>query len=130
MARSKVQAVPAEMPASAVESVSDYPSEWEWETVADESPSRVIFDTVGDVFVGRYVGDQHIEHEEEGEDASFDLFLFRGRDEALYAVNKSYKLVEAMKNVNPDEWVRIEFVKEIPVKKGNPLKDFRVLVRR
>lgn len=116
--------------ADASANVSESPSEWEWETVAEESPTRVIFDTVGDTFVGQFKGEDHIEHEVEGEDASFDLFLFRGRDGELYAINKSYKLIEAMEKVEYDQWVRIQFVKEIPSRKGNPLKDFRVDVKR
>lgn len=119
-------------PAETDVNVSYSPEDWEWETVAEESPTRVVFDTLGDTFVGQYVGDQHIEQEpdEDGKDQSFDLFLFRGRDSELYAVNHSYKLIEAMEKVTEGDWVRIVFVKEIPSKRGNPLKDFRVDVKK
>lgn len=109
------------------ELLSTAPDDWEFETIADESPMRVVFDTLGDVFIGRYVGKDHITPENED---PFDLFTFRGRDEKLYAVNTSYKLVEAMEKVQAGQWVRLTYVKDIPSKKGNPMKDFKVDVKK
>lgn len=113
--------------------VSTAPDEWEWETVAEESATTVIFDTIGDVFVGRFTGEEHIDQpaNEKGEDQSFDRFLFVGRDGKRYAINKSYKLNEAMDKVMEGDWCRITYIKDIPTnRKLNPLKDFRVDVRR
>lgn len=107
---------------------------WAWETVVEEAPSRVIFDAIGDTFIGQYVGMEHIDQppNDKGEDQSFDLFNFRGKDGGLYAVNTSYKLNEAMGDkVNPGDWVRITYVKDLPTnRKQNPMKDFRVDVRQ
>ena len=113
--------------------VSTTPEGWEWETVVDESPTLVIFDTVGDVFIGQYKGEEHIDQpvNEKGEDQSFDRYIFRGTDGQPYAINKSYKLAEAMSKVDTEDWCRITYVKDIPTnRKLNPLKDFRVDVRR
>lgn len=113
--------------------VSTSPEGWEWETVVDESPTLVIFDTVGDVFIGQYMGEEHIEQpvDDKGEDQSFDRFNFRGNDGAPYAINKSYKLAEGMSKVDVGDWCRITYIKDIPTnRKLNPLKDFRVDVRR
>lgn len=113
--------------------VSTSPEGWEWDTVAEESATTVIFDEIGDVFIGQYIGEEHIEQEpdKDGKDQSFDRYVFRGRDGSRYAVNKSYKLNEAMETVGTDQWVRITYVADITTKRGlNPMKDFRVDVRR
>lgn len=104
------------------------PDEWEFETVSDESPARIVFEKVGETFVGQYVGMEHIQPEN-GEDP-FDLYVFRGRDGNLYSLNNSFKIEKGMQDVKPDAWVRVTYVKEIPVKKGNPMKDFKVEVRK
>lgn len=110
--------------------VSEAPDEWEFETLVEESPTMVIFDTVGDVFVGQYVGIEHIDPDN-GKDEPFDRFNFRARDGELYALNSSYQLVDALKKVDPGTWVRVTYIKDIPTKRGlNPMKDFRIDVRK
>jgi hypothetical protein len=108
------------------------PDDWEFETVSDESPTRVIFDTPGDTFIGQYQGIEHIEQppDDRGVDQSFDLHTFRGRDGSLYAVNDSYKMKTAMADIKPDTWVRLTYVKDIPSNKGNPMKDIKVEARK
>jgi hypothetical protein len=114
--------------------VSTAPADWEWNIVAEESPTRVIFDKIDDVFIGQYKGMTHVDQpvNAKGEDQSFDLWTFRGRDGVLYAINDSYKMREAMDNgaVVIGDWCRITFVKEIPTTKGNPVKDLRIEVRK
>lgn len=100
------------------------PDGLQWSTIAEESATTVIFDTVGDAFVGRYIGIEHIEPDN-GKDEPFDRFTFRAKDRELYAVNQSYKLADALKDVDPGTWVRITYVKDISTKRGlNPMKDF------
>ena len=114
-------------------SVMESPDGWEWDTVAEESPTRILFDTKGESFIGQYIGMDHIEQEpdKDGKDQSFDLYIFRGRDGVLYSVNKSYKLEEAMQKVAEGDWTRITYVKDIPTKRGlNPMMDLRVDVRK
>lgn len=132
MSRRTTQTSSVDEPESTVD-VSTSPEDWEWETVADESPILVIFDTVGDVFIGQFKGEEHIEQaiDEKGEDQSFDRYVFRGQDGNPYAINKSYKLAQGMEKVEFDDWCRITYIKDIPTnRKLNPLKDFRVDVRR
>jgi len=110
--------------------VTTVPEDWEFETIVDESATVVIFDTVGDQFVGQYKGTEHIDPGTEDQEA-FDRFLFVGRDSNLYALPMSYKLNTAMEDVKPDQWVRITYVKDIPTgRKLNPMKDFKVEVRK
>lgn len=109
------------------------PEDWEWDTVAEGTATRVVFDTIGDSFIGMYIGDEHIEQEPnaKGEDQSFDLFNFRGRDGERYAINKSYALEEAMEKVSEGLWCRITYIRDIPTKRNqNPMKDFKVDVRK
>lgn len=111
------------------------PTDWDFETVADESPTTVIFDKVGDVFLGLYKGTEHIVtgkiDEQTGKPEEFDRFVFRGRNGELYAINQSYKLDATFEDIKPETWVRITYVKDIPTnRKLNPLKDFKVDVRK
>lgn len=109
------------------------PEDWNWEVVAEGSATVVIFENKGDEFVGQYLEDEHIEREPNasGEDQSFDRFIFRGRDGERYAINKSYALIEAMTNVKAGDWARIVYFNDIQTaRKQNPMKDFKVSVRR
>lgn len=106
-----------------------------WDNVVEESPSRVIFDTVGDRFSGLYVGEEEIDPGT-GDNDIFTLYLFRKNGE-LFAINKSYKLAQAMDKIEPGSHVRITYVKDIATNRRdeygnavNPLKDFRVDVRK
>lgn len=108
--------------------VTKAPDDWEFETVIEESPTHVIFDEVGDVFVGQFVDRVTITPDNKDIEP-FDLFRFRGRDGELYAVNTSSKLDKGMDKVKPDSWVRITLIKTIPSRKGNDFKDFRVEVK-
>lgn len=112
---------------------TEVPEDWNWEVVAEGAPTGVIFEHIGDVFVGQYIGDHHVEREPsaDGKDQSFDLFIFKGRDGERYSLNKSYALVEAMAKVQPSDWCRIEYVKDVKVANWpTPMKDFKVSVRR
>lgn len=121
-----------------VDMVSTAPDDWEFETVIEESPTHVIFDTPGDVFVGQFVerititpeNPPGIDPDSKLYKSPFDLFTFRGRDGVLYAINPSGKLDKAMDVVKPGDWTRITLVKHIPSSKGNDFKDFRVEVRK
>lgn len=114
--------------------VTTAPDDWEWETVSEESPIGVVFENVGDVFIGKYLGPETITtdkpYNSDG-DTSFDVFLFRGRDEKRYSMPQSYNLMKAMEKVQEGQWCRIEFCAEVETKRGqNPMKDFRVDVRK
>lgn len=106
-------------------------TEDEWDVVSDESPAVVVFDTPGDQFVGVYEGMETIENPtaEKDEDKTFDRFLFR-HDGHPYAINSSYRMIQGMAKVEIGQKCRLTFVKEIPARKGNPLKDIKVEVAR
>lgn len=112
-----------------VDLISTAPDDWEFETVIEESPTQVIFDTEGDRFIGQFVDRVTITPETAGKEP-FDLFRFRGQDGELYAINPSGKLDKGMSVVKTGDWVRITLIKFIPSNKGNDFKDFRVEVRK
>lgn len=126
-AKAAKKAVPAAV--NAEELISNAPDDWEFETIVEESPTMVIFDTIGDVFIGQYIGIEHIDPAN-GKDEPFDRFTFRGRDGELYAVNQSYKLEKALEDVDKGTWVRITYTKDIPTSRNlQPMKDFRIETR-
>lgn len=101
-----------------------------WETVSDESPTRIIFDTIGDQFIGTYLGHELIDDPAGGE--PFDYIMIRGTDGHLYSASAGYKLKDAFESVNEGDLVRITYVKDVDMgKEGrNPMKDYKVDVKR
>jgi hypothetical protein len=111
----------------------------EWadaDVLSDESPSVITFDTIGDVFIGRYRGSETVTPEE-GETFRQDRFTVAGdqpglSNGAIVAIRPGYQLREAFDKLQAGDLVRIEYLKDIPTGKPgrNDLKDFKVQVRR
>ena len=110
--------------------VSTSPDEWEFETVVNDAPTVIVFDTIGDQFIGKYNGMQRVEARTADREA-YERFVFTARDGNAYAVAKSRVLEDLMKKVPLSTWVRITYVGDIPQAKGfNPMKDFTVEVKK
>lgn len=103
-----------------------------WEVIGSESGTRVEFDTPGDVFTGVKVRSVTIEVPD---DDPFKQYLFYGwgSDQTpaseLFAINESYKL-QVLENIPEGMLTRITYVKDVPVSKGNDMKDYRVETRK
>jgi hypothetical protein len=112
------------------EQIEEMTPEGEWETISDESPTRVIFDEIGDVFIGVYLGHDLIQDPNGGD--PFDYLIVRGTDNHLYSMSSGFKLTEAFKKVNVGDLVRVTYVKDVDmgVAGRNPMKDFKVDIRR
>lgn len=95
----------------------------EWETAAEEAPTRVVFDTIGDVFLGFYQGTNEVKMDD---GTSFTQYLFRGSDGVLYAINESYKIKQGMANVPEGHETRVEYVKDVDTGRPSPMRDFRI----
>jgi hypothetical protein len=102
-----------------------------WQTVTDESATRIIFDTPGDVFIGEYLGHDLVQDE-------YDYVMFRGEDGALYSTSCGYKLRDSFGTADGEvdakvaegSTVRLTYVKDVPMGSGrNPMKDIRVDVK-
>lgn len=112
--------------------VTDSPENWEWDVVQETPAIKVVFDTIGDVFIGELIGMEHIDNEPaaDGSDRSFDQWLFLLEGER-YAIADSYSLGEALRKIDPGKWCRIEYVRDVPTaRKLNDMKAFRVSVRK
>jgi len=115
--------------------VTQSPDGWDWETVSEGAPTKVVFETPGEAFIGQFQGARHIDREPnaKGEDQSFDMYVFRGRDGEMYSLPQSYSLAEAIEDMDEPfgTWMRITYLKDVPTARGqNPMKDFRVDVRK
>lgn len=109
------------------------PESWEWDVVKEAAAIKVIFDTIGDTFVGQYAGKEFVENEPsaDGKDRSFWNFNFRGTDGEMYAVPESYDLIEKMEDIDEGTWTRLEYVRDVKTSRNlNPLKSFRVSIRK
>lgn len=105
------------------------PDEWEFETVTDETPTRIQFTTFGESVILQYVEQIHVEQplDREGKDQSFDLLIWKGRDGKPYSLNISYKLKQAMETVKPGDWCRLTYIKDVPTARNmNPMQDIKV----
>lgn len=100
-------------------------TEDEWTTVQEESATRIVFDTIGDVFIGTFQGLEEIPHPQTGEIMGY--LMFRGTDGELYSTSASWKLTRAFEKVSPGDKVRITYIKDVETGRGlNPMKDYRV----
>lgn len=120
------------MAETTAENVKKAESQEEWETVASESGSPIVFD-VGTIFVGTYLGIDHIvppnSHSPEDE---FDQAKFEDTEGMTKTINLGYKLREALTDVQPGKKVRITRMDDVPSNdpKKNDMKDYRVEVAR
>ena len=101
----------------------------EWETVAEESPTLIVYDKVGDSWQGTYLGKRTIEIPDTGE--TFRQDSFRGDDGELYAVNPGVSLREALDKVAPGTYTRMTYVKDVQLGDSrSAMKSFRVQTRK
>jgi len=98
----------------------------EWNMVVEGAATKINFDKIGDVFIGTLVG--RIEIKPENMDP-FDVWQFHaaggeGLEEGeLVNINTSYGLRE-LANIAPGSLVRLQYQKDVPTAKGNPMKSF------
>jgi|SRR5215471_8690461 len=102
------------------------------EVAAEESPTSVVLDR-GDVFKGVYVGPQHVTDPNTGKE--WDQFLFRagpnhdGIDQDELCALGGKAIEDGMGGVPVGARVRLECVKEIDTRKGNPYKSVKITYR-
>jgi hypothetical protein len=107
--------------------VVDGADSWEWDTVQKESPIGVTFEKFGDVFIGKYTGVEKIIPDK---DDPFEILTFEDDRGKRYSISPSYKLQRAFYLVPEGSWCRITYVSNIDTGKAEPMKDYRVDVRR
>ena len=102
-----------------------------WTTVSQEAPTMVIFDTIGDEFIGQYIGPEYIDlpkPDDKGK-TNFRQDTFTGTDGELYGINPGYDLSKALDKVQPGLWAKITYLKDIDTGQPAPMRSFRVQTR-
>jgi hypothetical protein len=99
----------------------------EWQTVSEDEvdETKIVFDTIGDEFIGIYAGPRVIENE----DGKFTQYRFTVGDEH-YFTNAGYSLMRGMSNVPKGSRVRIVFSSERDTQQDSPMKVFTVQVAK
>jgi len=103
-----------------------------WENVVEESGSPIAFENVGDVFIGKLLGNELIQPESFKEEDYFTQWKFRDTDGNVRVLNGGYKLNEALEIIAVDSLVRITRVQDIPMNDPgkNDMKDYRIEVAK
>lgn len=106
-------------------------SDEEFETVVEESGSQFTFETVGQQFVGKYLGSETIEPEGWSPEDYFIRHNFRDRDGKLWGINGGFKLNDGLREIAAGQIVRITYVGDVEMGPGkNPMKDYRIDVAK
>lgn len=105
--------------------------ELEFNTVMEESGVPILFEEIGDVFVGQYLGPTEIDPTGEPEDA-FTQHKFRDADGTIRVVNGGYKLNVGLEGIESGTIVRITRAHDVPINDPgkNPMKDYRIEVAK
>lgn len=107
-------------------SILAVPEGLEWTTARHESPTQVVFDTPGDLYVGVYVGKEVVEFEDKkGEQQTFTVIHWKD-DDGPKATNASWALLDAYKDIPVGAITRNLYVKDLDVGQQSALKDFAV----
>jgi|SRR5450755_1287490 hypothetical protein len=106
---------------TAVESPLDW-NAVKWQTVVQESGTQIVFDTLGDVFVGQFTGARVVLADGE----PFTILSFMGTDGQAYQTNAGWKLKAGFEDIEPGTIVRVMYVKDVDTGSPTPMKDFRI----
>jgi hypothetical protein len=102
----------------------------QWTTVStDESQSeetKVVFEDIGDVFIGTYLGMREID----SESGKYKQARFKDEKGVIYFINANYDLRQGLKDVRVNALVRIEFTSEVDTGQAQPMKCYRVQTGR
>lgn len=106
----------------------DFVGDDEFETVVEESGTKIEFPDVGAQFVGVYTGTQFVIPEGKKEDDGFNKHFFRDANGNVKFVLGGFKLNDALGQIETGTKVRITYTGEVPMAKDNmsPMKDYRV----
>jgi hypothetical protein len=112
---------------SAAETAMVPATDWgnvQWQTAVAESGDQIVFDKIGDEFIGQFVAARTAQND--GED--FTILTFIGVDGKPYQTNAGWKLQEGFSDIEPGTIVRITYVKDVDTGRKDPMKDYRIEV--
>jgi hypothetical protein len=105
------------------------PDAAQWTTVSEDTEEeiKIIFDTIGDEFIGTYLGTRTLTNNDE----QYVQFRFRGSDNGeTYFTNGSHSLRQGMSTVRPGQLCKITYAKDIDTGQESPMRSFRVEVAK
>lgn len=103
---------------------------YEWDEVHEEAPDQIVWDTIGEVYIGTYTGQESIDPKDPKDpDKRFIQLKFRD-NEGAKVINAGHELRTAFAEIPTGSLVRIEYVKDVEVKQAAPMKSFNVKVGR
>lgn len=94
----------------------------QWRTEVQETGTQIVFDEIGDQFIGQFTGMRKAE--KDGEE--FIILQFIGTDSQPYQTNAGWKLAAGFVDIDSGSIVRITYVKDVDTGRKDPMKDFRV----
>lgn len=101
-------------------------SQFEWETVHEEAPDQIIFEEIGDTYIGMFLGAEEITFtDKNGENQTFTRLRFRDND-GLKVINAGYELREAYAKIPPPVVTRTELKKKVDVGQEKPMLSYRI----
>ena len=108
------------------------PTAYEWDIVHEESPDQIVFDTIGDEYVGLYLGAEVIEFESKKNKNEVETFTqHRFRDPGgITVINGGYELNAELAKIAPDTMLRIRLMKLVDVGQNDPMKSYRIWTAR
>ena len=104
----------------------------QWSTISEgaqesQEETKIVFDTIGDAFVGTYLGMREID----GENGKYKQARFEDETGNIYFCNANYDLRNGLKTVRAGSLVRVEYVADVSTgHPDNPMRAFRVQVGR
>jgi hypothetical protein len=106
------------------------PAAFEWDLQHEESPEQIVFDTIGDEYVGLYLGAEVITFEDKkGDSQSFTQHRFRDPG-GITVINGGYELNAELAKITPDTMIRIKLMKLVDVGQNDPMKSYRIWTAR
>jgi len=110
------------------ELLTQAPDDWEFETIIEQTPAKLTLE-VGDAVILKFKRIDHIINPRKAEDndeEDFDLLVFESRSGEPYSISPSHRLATEAGKFVEDEFYRITLKGELPSRKGNPMKDYKV----
>jgi hypothetical protein len=106
------------------------PAAFEWDLQHEESPDQIIFNAVGDEYVGLLIGSEDITFEDKkGESQTFTQWRFRDPG-GITVINGGYELNVELSKVPVESMVRIRLMKLVDVGQNDPMKSYRIWTAR
>lgn len=107
-------------------------TEPQWVTVSsdqEQEETKIVFDTIGDQFIGKFLGTRTIEPSDPSE-RPYVQARFEGTDGEVYFTNLGYSLRKGLRDVRAGHMVRVTYSDDLDTGQASPMKVFKVEVSK